>query len=76
MAGPLALIILDGFGQGAASKANAVTVAEPKFYMDLRQRYPFTTLTASGEDRRRRDAPRSRPGTGRRADQCVLLLPS
>ncbi len=50
MAGPLALIILDGFGQGAASKANAVTVAEPKFYMDLRERYPFTTLTASGEE--------------------------
>ncbi|MHC4515711.1 MAG: 2,3-bisphosphoglycerate-independent phosphoglycerate mutase [Planctomycetota bacterium] len=50
MAGPLALIILDGFGQGVASKVNAVTVAEPKFYMDLRERYPFTTLTASGEE--------------------------
>ncbi len=49
MAGPLALIILDGFGQGAASKTNAITVAEPRFYMDLRERYPFTTLTASGE---------------------------
>jgi 2,3-bisphosphoglycerate-independent phosphoglycerate mutase len=49
MAAPLALIILDGFGQGPASKTNAITVAEPRFYMGLCDRYPFTTLLASGE---------------------------
>ncbi len=49
MAGPLALIILDGFGEGEASRNNAITVAEPKFYLRLRERYPFTTLAASGE---------------------------
>jgi len=49
MAGPLALIILDGFGQGTPSKTNAITVADPRFYMGLCERYPFTTLMASGE---------------------------
>lgn len=49
MAGPLALIILDGFGHGKASRTNAITVAEPRFWMNLCERYPFTTLLASGE---------------------------
>ena len=49
MAGPLALIILDGFGEAEASPYNAVTEAEPRFLMDLRQKNPFTLLDCSGE---------------------------
>ena len=46
---PLALIILDGFGEAPASPYNAVTLAEPRFLLDLRQKYPSTLLDCSGE---------------------------
>ena len=47
---PLLLVVLDGFGEAVAGPANAVTLAEPRCLLDLRQRYPLTFLQASGED--------------------------
>ncbi|MCB9868883.1 MAG: 2,3-bisphosphoglycerate-independent phosphoglycerate mutase [Planctomycetes bacterium] len=49
-AAPLALIILDGFGEAAPSPDNAITVAQPRYLLDLRQRYPSTLLDCSGHD--------------------------
>ena len=46
---PLALIILDGFGEAPASPHNAVTEAEPRFLLELREKYPWTLLDCSGE---------------------------
>jgi 2,3-bisphosphoglycerate-independent phosphoglycerate mutase len=46
---PLVWIILDGFGEAPPSDANAITLAEPRFYLELRERYPFGLLDASGE---------------------------
>ncbi|GAB4152885.1 MAG: 2,3-bisphosphoglycerate-independent phosphoglycerate mutase [Planctomycetota bacterium] len=51
MTGPtLLLAVLDGFGEAPAGPANAVTLADPRCLLDLRQRYPMTLLQASGED--------------------------
>lgn len=47
---PLLLCVLDGFGEAPASDGNAITKAGPRFWQDLRQRYPTTLLSASGED--------------------------
>ncbi|MEY3162442.1 MAG: hypothetical protein RIT25_2436, partial [Planctomycetota bacterium] len=47
---PLLLAILDGFGEAPASPGNAITLAEPRTYLDLRQKWPLTFLQASGED--------------------------
>ena len=47
---PLLLCVLDGFGEGAPGPGNAITVAEPRFWFDLRQKWPTTMLQASGED--------------------------
>ncbi|MCA8941097.1 MAG: 2,3-bisphosphoglycerate-independent phosphoglycerate mutase [Planctomycetes bacterium] len=47
---PVILAILDGFGEAAACPTNAITSAEPKFWNDLREVYPWTTLDCSGED--------------------------
>ena len=47
---PLCLIVLDGFGEAEAGPANAISVAEPRFWLDLRQQWPTTSLEASGED--------------------------
>lgn len=47
---PLLLCVLDGFGEAAAGPGNAITQAEPRFWNNLRQRYPSTLLSASGED--------------------------
>jgi 2,3-bisphosphoglycerate-independent phosphoglycerate mutase len=47
---PLLLIILDGFGDAPAGPHNAVTLAEPAFYNDLRETYPTTLLEASGAE--------------------------
>lgn len=47
---PLLLCVLDGFGEGAPGPANAIDVAAPRFWLDLRQRWPTTQLIASGED--------------------------
>ena len=46
---PLVLVVLDGFGEAEASASNAITLAEPSCYMELRQDYPFALLEASGE---------------------------
>lgn len=47
---PVLLCVLDGFGEAPRGDGNAITRAEPKFWQDLRQRYPSTLLSASGED--------------------------
>ena len=49
MTGPLALIILDGWGIRAERDQNAVALAEPATFLDLLKRYPSGTLEASGE---------------------------
>jgi 2,3-bisphosphoglycerate-independent phosphoglycerate mutase len=49
MNGPLALIILDGWGLRAERDYNAVALAEPATYHRLLARYPNGTLEASGE---------------------------
>jgi 2,3-bisphosphoglycerate-independent phosphoglycerate mutase len=48
--GPLLLCVLDGFGEGAPGPANAISVASPRFWLQLRERWPVTLLQASGED--------------------------
>ncbi|MGE3171406.1 MAG: 2,3-bisphosphoglycerate-independent phosphoglycerate mutase [Planctomycetota bacterium] len=47
---PLVLIVLDGFGEAAAGPGNAIHVAEPRCWLQLREAWPWTTLQASGED--------------------------
>jgi 2,3-bisphosphoglycerate-independent phosphoglycerate mutase len=46
--GPLALIILDGFGHSEAREGNAVALAETPYYDELREKYPHTLIEASG----------------------------
>lgn len=46
---PLLLIILDGFGERAATEFNAVRACAPRFH-ELRERYPHALLSASGEE--------------------------
>ncbi|MBC7931097.1 MAG: 2,3-bisphosphoglycerate-independent phosphoglycerate mutase [Rubrivivax sp.] len=46
--GPLALIILDGFGYSAAREGNAVALASMPFYDEIREKYPHTLIEASG----------------------------
>ena len=47
--GPLALIILDGFGYRAERKGNAIAQAEMPYYRALLEKYPHTLIQASGE---------------------------
>jgi 2,3-bisphosphoglycerate-independent phosphoglycerate mutase len=47
---PLVLMILDGFGEAPPGPGNAITLAEPGFWLGLRERWPSTTLQCSGED--------------------------
>ncbi|MCC7395863.1 MAG: 2,3-bisphosphoglycerate-independent phosphoglycerate mutase [Planctomycetes bacterium] len=47
---PLLLCILDGFGEAPRGPGNAVGLAEPRCWDELRQRWPTTLLEASGED--------------------------
>jgi 2,3-bisphosphoglycerate-independent phosphoglycerate mutase len=47
--GPLALIILDGFGYSAQREGNAVALASMPFYNELLEKYPHTLIEASGE---------------------------
>ena len=47
--GPLALIILDGFGYSPKREGNAIALAETPFYHELLEQYPHTLLQASGE---------------------------
>ncbi|MGB8510457.1 MAG: 2,3-bisphosphoglycerate-independent phosphoglycerate mutase [Pyrinomonadaceae bacterium] len=46
--GPLALIILDGFGYSARREGNAVAMARMPIYDEIRERYPQTLIEASG----------------------------
>ena len=47
--GPLALIVLDGFGYRAEREGNAVALAAMPFYNELLEKYPHTLIEASGE---------------------------
>ncbi len=47
--GPLALIILDGFGYRAQREANAIALARMPYYDELLEKYPHTLIEASGE---------------------------
>lgn len=47
--GPLALIILDGFGYRAEREGNAIALAEMPRYHELSESYPHTLIQASGE---------------------------
>ena len=49
MAGPLALIVLDGFGEAPAGPSNAISLAEPRYLYSLKEAFPWTTLECSGE---------------------------
>jgi len=46
--GPLALIIIDGWGYSAAREGNAIALAAKPYYDELCQKYPRTLLEASG----------------------------
>ena len=46
--GPLALIIIDGWGYSAAREGNAIALATTPFYDELSERYPKTLLEAHG----------------------------
>ena len=47
--GPLALIILDGFGHSPRREGNAVALASMPFYDEILEKYPHTLIEASGE---------------------------
>ncbi len=47
--GPLALIILDGFGYRAEREGNAIALAKMPYYQELLEKYPHTLIEASGE---------------------------
>jgi 2,3-bisphosphoglycerate-independent phosphoglycerate mutase len=47
--GPLALIVLDGFGYRAEREGNAIAQAEMPFYRELLEQYPHTLIQASGQ---------------------------
>src|SRR5215212_1127893 len=46
--GPLALIIIDGWGCSVAREGNAIALAETPFYDELSEKYPRTLLEAHG----------------------------
>ena len=46
--GPLALIIIDGWGYSDAREGNAIALAATPFYDELTQQYPHTLLEAHG----------------------------
>jgi 2,3-bisphosphoglycerate-independent phosphoglycerate mutase len=46
--GPLALIILDGWGYTAEREANAIALAATPFYDEFLDKYPHTLIEASG----------------------------
>ena len=47
-AGPLALIIIDGWGYSPLREGNAIALAETPYYDELLDSYPHTLLEASG----------------------------
>ncbi|HKQ54192.1 MAG TPA: 2,3-bisphosphoglycerate-independent phosphoglycerate mutase, partial [Pyrinomonadaceae bacterium] len=46
--GPLALIIIDGWGYRPEREGNAIAIASKPFYDELFEKYPHTLLEASG----------------------------
>ena len=46
----LALVVLDGWGLAAPGPGNAIELAETPVFDELWERYPHTTLSASGRD--------------------------
>jgi 2,3-bisphosphoglycerate-independent phosphoglycerate mutase len=46
--GPLALIIIDGWGYTPTREGNAIALASTPFYDELSEKYPHTLLEASG----------------------------
>ena len=46
--GPVALIIIDGWGYSASREGNAIALAETPFYDELAGKYPQTLLEAHG----------------------------
>jgi 2,3-bisphosphoglycerate-independent phosphoglycerate mutase len=46
--GPLALIIIDGWGYAPEREGNAIALAQTPFYDELKEKYPHTLLEASG----------------------------
>jgi 2,3-bisphosphoglycerate-independent phosphoglycerate mutase len=46
--GPLALVIIDGWGYSPTREANAIALAAKPFYDELTEKYPHTLLTAHG----------------------------
>jgi 2,3-bisphosphoglycerate-independent phosphoglycerate mutase len=46
--GPLALIIIDGWGYRPEREGNAIALASKPFYDELTEKYPHTLLEASG----------------------------
>src|SRR2546426_676498 len=46
--GPLALIIIDGWGHSPSREGNAIALASKPFYDELSKRYPQTLLSAHG----------------------------
>jgi 2,3-bisphosphoglycerate-independent phosphoglycerate mutase len=46
--GPLALIIIDGWGYTPTREGNAIALAATPFYDELMEKYPHTLLEASG----------------------------
>jgi 2,3-bisphosphoglycerate-independent phosphoglycerate mutase len=47
--GPLALIIIDGWGYSPQREGNAIALADTPYYDELTESYPHTLLEASGE---------------------------
>ena len=46
--GPVALIVIDGWGYSAAREGNAIALAQTPFYDELAEKYPHTLLEAHG----------------------------
>ncbi len=46
--GPIALIVIDGWGYSASREGNAIALAETPFYEELSEKYPSTLLEAHG----------------------------
>ncbi|HET6976930.1 MAG TPA: 2,3-bisphosphoglycerate-independent phosphoglycerate mutase [Pyrinomonadaceae bacterium] len=46
--GPIALIIIDGWGYSASREGNAIALATTPFYDELAEKYPSTLLEAHG----------------------------
>ena len=46
---PTVLMILDGWGEAPKSRENAISLARTPFFKDVKGKYPFTVLDATGK---------------------------